>query len=121
MSTARSFAEKRRRDEARKAAQEKARREREAAIAREKYLDSIANRTVELWEQVEPFIATRQSKNYDLAIQHLVDQRDLAERQGTESDFADRMTAFHQFHARKPPHAATTNPNGRSPATAPIP
>jgi hypothetical protein len=102
MSAKMSFTARRRREEASTAAREKARREREAAVAREKHLDSIASRTVELWEEVEQLIDTRQGKNYDVAVQHLVDLRDLAARQGTQSDFADRMASFHQVHARKP-------------------
>lgn len=112
IAAASAFAEKRRREGARKTAQQKVRRDREAAIEREKYLDSIASRTVELWGQVEQLIATRQSKSYDLAVEHLMDLRDLAARQGTKSDFADRMAALRQVHARKPGVITRLNEKG---------
>lgn len=102
LATAKSFGERRRREEARQAAQEKVRRDREAALAREKHLESMASRVAETWKQVDQLIDTRQSKNYDLAVQLLVDLRDLAERKGTQSDFMDRVTKLRHIHARKP-------------------
>ena len=112
IAAASAFAEKRRREAAHKTAQGKARHDRQAAIEREKHLDSIASRTVELWGQVEQLIATRQSKSYDLAVEHLIDLRDLAARQGTKSDFAYRMAAFRQVHARKPGVISRLNEKG---------
>ncbi len=101
LSAAESQAAKRQREEARKAAAEMARQAREAAAAREKYLDSITGREPELWAQVEQLTAARLGKSYDLAVQHLLDLRDLAGRTGTQPDFADRLAKFRQAHARK--------------------
>ena len=92
----------RQREEALKAAKEKARREREAALARERHLDAIAGQVSELWVTVDGLIATKLPKNYDVAIQHLVDLRDLAARQGTGSDFAKRIVAVRDAQSRKP-------------------
>ncbi len=89
------------RDENRKATEAKAERARWAAIARAKHLDAIAGRELELWAQVEELIATRLPKSYDLALQHLVDLRDLAVRQGRADDTARRVAALHEAHARK--------------------
>jgi hypothetical protein len=66
--------------------------------AREKHLDSIARQTADLWEQVAQLVASQKAKNYDLAVQHLADLRDLAARKGTPSDFAERMAAFRKVH-----------------------
>ncbi|MBI5526019.1 MAG: hypothetical protein HY897_06760 [Deltaproteobacteria bacterium] len=91
----------RKRIEAEKHAKEKARREREAAIAREKHLDSIVGREPKLWAEVDTLIDTKQPKPYDQAIKLLVDLRDLdARNQG--GDFRLHIEALRQAHARKP-------------------
>jgi len=76
------------------------------------HLNSISGRTAELWEQIEQLIATRQSKSYDLAIQHLADLHDLAARKGTQSEFATRIASLRQAHARKPGVLARLNEKG---------
>ena len=58
------LAEERRRVAAEKAAEEKARREREAAILRAKRLDKIDGREAELWNEVQNLISTKQPKSY---------------------------------------------------------
>lgn len=92
--------EERRRLAAEKAAREKARREREAAIAREKHLDGLAGKEPALWRQVESLIATKQPKAYDQAVAMLVDLRDLAAREGG-GDFRLRIETLRAEHARK--------------------
>lgn len=87
--------------EAEKRAKDKARREREAAIARVKYLDSFVGREATLWTEVDGLIATKQPKNYDQAVKLLVDLRDLAAR-GKGGDFGLRIEALRQVHAKKP-------------------
>lgn len=99
---AEEHAEERRRIAARKAAEAKVRREREAAIARAKYLDEIAGREPKLWDEVASLIAVRQPKSYDQAAKLLVDLRDLAARDGKASEFDARINAFRAAHARKP-------------------
>ncbi len=54
---------------AEKAAVEKARREREAAAARARHLDSLAGREPQLWREIEELAVTKLPKNYDHAVQ----------------------------------------------------
>ena len=82
-------------------AKEKARREREAAVAREKHLDSLAGREKTLWAEVNKLVATKQPKNYDQAVKLLVDLRDLAAR-SEGGDFGLWIERLRQAHARKP-------------------
>lgn len=98
---AEAFATVRRRIEAEKRAQEKAQREREAAIARQKHLDRMAGREDELWAEVGSLVARRQPKNYDQAVKILIDLRDLAAR-GAGGDFGSRIEALRQAQAKKP-------------------
>jgi hypothetical protein len=101
MAAAETLGEKRQREEAREAAAQKVRREHLAAVAREKHLDSIAGRELELCAKIKDLIATKQPKRYDLAVQHLVDLRDLASRQGSEADFAHRLAVLRSAHSTK--------------------
>ncbi len=94
-------AAERRRLEADRAEKEKARREREAAIARAKHLDEIEGKQAALWDRVERLIATVQPKSYDRAVELLVDLRDLAARE-SGGDFRRRLEALRAEHARKP-------------------
>jgi hypothetical protein len=82
-------------------AKEKARRDREAAIAREKHLDSLAGRESKLWGEVDTFVASKQPKSYDQAVAILVDLRDLAAR-GKAGEFGLRIEALREAQARKP-------------------
>jgi len=102
LQAAEEHAEKRRRAAARKAAEERARREREAAERREKYLNEIASREPNLWNQVEILISTKQPKNYDQAVRLLVDLRDLASRKGKMDEFVRRLSVLRAAQARKP-------------------
>jgi hypothetical protein len=102
LAAAESFRAQRERGAARKAAKEKARRERLAAIARQKHLDALAGREPELWTKVEELVSTKLPKSYDLAVQHLVDLRDLAVRKCEEADFSRRLAKLREAHARKP-------------------
>jgi hypothetical protein len=98
---AEAYTTERKRVEAEKRAKEKARREREAAIAREKHLDSLVGREGKLWTEVDSLVATKQPKNYDQAVKILVDLRDLAAR-GKGGDFGLRIEALRQAQAKKP-------------------
>ena len=102
LAAAKAFREQRQRKEARKAAEEKARQQHLAAIARQKHLDALAGREPELWTKVEELVATKLPKSYDLAVQHLVDLRDLALRKGAEADFSRCLAALREAHSRKP-------------------
>ena len=86
---------------AEKAAKEKAQHERAAARARAKHLDELTGKEPMLWQKVESFIATKQPKSYDQAVEVLADLRDLAARQDG-ADFGPRVEALRLAHARKP-------------------
>jgi hypothetical protein len=101
LQAAEAYTTERRRLEAEKLAKEKARREREAAIARETYLDSLVGREAKLWTEVDGLVAMKQPKKYDHAVKILVDLRDLAAR-GKEGDFGLRIEALRQAQAKKP-------------------
>ena len=98
---AEEHASERSRAEAERRAKEKARRDREAAIAREKHLDSLAGREGKLWGKVDAFVASKQPKSYDQAVAILVDLRDLAAR-GKAGEFGLRIEALREAQARKP-------------------
>ena len=101
LQVAEAFAAERRRIEAERRVKEKARREREAAIARERHLDSLVGHEAKLWSEVDDLVATKQPKSYDQAVNLLVDLRDLASR-GQGEDFDLRIQALRQAQARKP-------------------
>jgi len=98
---AEAYTEERQRIEAERRAEEKARGEREAAIAREKHLEEIAGREPRLWAEVDTLIATKQPQSYDRAVRLLVDLRDLDARTKAYG-FRPRLEALRQAHARKP-------------------
>lgn len=98
---AEAYTKERERREAETRAAEKARLDREAAIAREKHLDSLVGREPRLWADVETLIDTKQPRSYDEAIKLLVSLRDLAAR-GRAGDFRLRIEALRQTHVRKP-------------------
>ncbi len=89
---------------ARKADAEKARREREAAVARAQALDRLAGQEPRLWADIDRLVLTKLPKNYDQAVKHLVDLRDLATRAGGDGrrEFLARLDSFYTTHARKP-------------------
>lgn len=101
LAAAKAFTGQREREEARRAAEAKALQERQAALARQKHLDSLEGEESELWTKVEELVATKLPKSYDLAVQHLVDLRDLAVRKGAETDFSKRLALLREAHSRK--------------------
>jgi hypothetical protein len=90
-----------RRKAAEKSAREKARREREQAEARRKYLDELAGRVDKTWEEVESLIATKQPGKYDQAVELLADLRELARRSGKEEAFQSRVGQLRERHKAK--------------------
>jgi hypothetical protein len=101
LQAAETYATARRRIEAEKRAKEKAQRDCEAAIAREKHLDSLVGRETKLWAEIDGLVATKQPKNYDQAVKLLVALRDLAARD-KGGDFGLRIERLRQAQARKP-------------------
>lgn len=101
LNAAERHTEERQRRLAEQQAQERAQREREAARARQRHLDSLVGRETALWAEIETLIDTKQPKNYDRAVQLLIDLRDLAV-QGEHHAFHSRINALRQAHTRKP-------------------
>jgi hypothetical protein len=102
LQAAEDLTKKRRELAAKKAAEKKERRAREAEIARAEHLDKITGKELELWNQIDTLIATKQPKSYDLAVELLVDLRDLAARQGKTGEFGAKLGALRLSQARKP-------------------
>ncbi|WLE98697.1 MAG: cell envelope integrity protein TolA [Candidatus Electrothrix communis] len=83
-------------------AKEKARKVKEAAIAREKYLNGLAGRENEIWEKVNALILTRTPKSYDEAVDLLIDLKDFAKKNNATSLFKSKLMIIQEEHRRKP-------------------
>ncbi|CAK8715497.1 Knr4/Smi1-like domain-containing protein [Candidatus Electrothrix laxa] len=98
---AEAYTEEKNQQIAEQKAQEKARKEKEAAIAREKYLNELAGRENEIWEKVNSLIFIRTSKSYDEAVSLLIDLKDLAKKNSTTSLFKSKLMTIQEEHRRK--------------------
>lgn len=76
---------------AERAAREKARREREEAVARERYVDELAARESSVWRQIDSLITTKKPGEYDRAIGLLRDLKDVGSRTGRTSEIQGRI------------------------------
>ena len=101
LSAAESRAAERERREARRQAAEEAKLERERAASRAKYLETLAGREKQAWEQVGELIQTKQPKNYDRAVNLLVDLRDLALQGRREGEFNLALGQLRALHSAK--------------------
>ena len=82
-------------------AKEKARKEKEEAIAREKYLNGLTGRENKIWKKVDTLILTKKPKAYDEAIRLLIDLKDLAKKNNTTSLFKSKLMTIRENHSRK--------------------
>lgn len=98
---AEAYTKEKDRQTAEQKAKEKARKEKEAAIAREKYLNGLAGREKELWKKVDALILTKKPKDYDEAVRLLIDLKDLAKKTNTTSLFKSKLMAIREKHSRK--------------------
>ncbi len=96
-----TLAEEKRRRAALRAVKEQARRARQEAAARARYLDSQAGREEELWNQVESAISTKQAKEYDRAVSLLKDLHELGQRLGQTDQITERIRQLRQEHSSK--------------------
>ena len=87
---------------AEKRAKEKARKERERAELREKYLNGLVKREDQVWNQVDELIGTKRPTDYDSAVQLLVDLRDLSTKRKNEKPFQEKLQRVREMHSRKP-------------------
>ncbi|MEU7931275.1 hypothetical protein [Micromonospora echinofusca] len=81
---------------------DRVRRERSAAAARQRHLDALAVDQPAAWQRIDELIATKKPREYDTAVQLLVDLRDLGERDRDSSSFRHRLAELRAVHARKP-------------------
>jgi len=65
------------------------------------YLEGLAKREKAVWKQVKAYIEKRQPKDYERAVNLLVDLHELAVRQGDETGFQLRMEELRKTHAAK--------------------
>lgn len=92
----------RERRDAERREQDRAHRERSAAAARQRHLDTLAVDRPAAWQRVEALVATTKPREYDTAVQLLVELRDLAERDGGTAAYRQRLAELRATHARKP-------------------
>ncbi|MDG4778932.1 hypothetical protein O7614_04645 [Micromonospora sp. WMMD961] len=81
---------------------DRVRRERSATAARQRHLDTLAIDQPTAWQRVDELIATKKPREYDTAVQLLVDLHDLGERDGDSTSFRHRLAELRAVHARKP-------------------
>ncbi|MBT8368866.1 MAG: hypothetical protein KJP23_29595 [Deltaproteobacteria bacterium] len=101
ISRAETYAAERRRRAAEQKAREQARKKRERAIAREKYITSLAGREDSIWKNVGELIDSKQPAKYDEAVTLLVDLRDLNKKTGKEKAFNKKLKTICEKHRRK--------------------
>ena len=94
-------AEKKRLQERRKAA-EKARKEKELAERRARYLESLDGRKEPFWREITTLIQTKRPNDYDRAVSLLIDLRDLAKLRSEEPAFQMAIGRLRETHASKP-------------------
>ncbi|MFG2047360.1 hypothetical protein ACGFIW_08035 [Micromonospora sp. NPDC048935] len=101
LATAADLRAERERRDAEQRERDRVRRERSAAAARQRHLDTLAADQSAAWQRVDELIATKKPREYDTAVQLLVDLRDLAERD-RDSGFQQWLADLRAAHARKP-------------------
>jgi hypothetical protein len=82
-------------------ARKRARRERDAALARDKRLDELALHEEQAWGQVDASIATKKPAGYDSAVELLSNLRAVSERKGRLEAFAKRFAQLREQHLKK--------------------
>jgi len=82
-------------------ARKRARRERDAALARDKRLDELALHEEQAWGQVDASIETKKPAGYDSAVELLSDLRAVSERKGRPEAFAKRFAQLREQHLKK--------------------
>lgn len=101
LARAEEITEERRKKESEQRAKEKVRREQERVERRKRHLESLIGKGDGLWAEVYQLIATRQPKRYDKAVSLLKDLRDLADMQGSQAEFSQRMETLYLQHKKK--------------------
>jgi hypothetical protein len=78
------------------------RREQSAAAARQRHLDDLAADEPGTWQHIDALIDTKRPREYDTAVQLLVDLRDLSDRDGHAPRFRQQLAELRAQHVRKP-------------------
>jgi hypothetical protein len=99
---AEAYAAERERRIAEQKAEERALKARQKAIAREKYLNDLAEREDKVWQKVDDLIETKRPSNYDEAVKLLVDLRDLSKKINNEMIFKGKLGRIRKNNSRKP-------------------
>jgi hypothetical protein len=102
MALAQVHTDQRIRREAERKAVEQEKQERARTTARVKYLDKLAGREAQIWEQVDALAQTKQPNNYDRALSHILDLRDLASRRNQQAHFDSALERLRLSHRAKP-------------------
>jgi hypothetical protein len=102
VATADQLRVKRDRRAARQQEVERVRRERSAAIARQRHLDALAVDEPAAWRRIATMIDTKKPREYDTAVELLVDLRDLSDRDGHAPRFSRQLADLRSRHAQKP-------------------
>ena len=99
---AESLAEARRQAAQQREVRERARREREQQVARDRYLTGLAKRERQAWQRVDALVGTKRPADYAAALELLVDLRDVSGRTGRGAAFGQRIAVLREAHAKKP-------------------
>ena len=102
MTKAEAYTTERKRRIAEKKAEEQARKKRQEAIAREKYLNDLTKREDKVWKKVDDLIETKRQPDYDEAVKLLVDLSDLSKKINKETIFKEKLRSIYEKHSRKP-------------------
>lgn len=77
------------------------REQEQAARERQAHLDALVGHEAARWEQVERLVEAKQSREYDEAVQILIDLRDLADREHETEHFRLALADLRSRHTRK--------------------
>ena len=94
---------------------ERQRRAAEAEARRIRDLEALAKREDEVWTEVESLIERMQARPYDEAVAQMVTLRELAEYQGQEEAFQQRIDRICERYSRRPSLLGRMRDAGLSP------
>ena len=100
-SASHALIEAKKRQQAERAKAERERRQQKHAEERANYLYSLVGRESETWREVDELIATKRPKEYDRAVELLVDLCELAERSGRKDAAVARVRELREQHRNK--------------------
>ncbi len=78
------------------------RKAREQAVARSRYLDSLAGKEDQTWHTIERLADAKRAKEYDQAVQLMIDLGEVAVRESRDDLFVERVAAFRARFAKRP-------------------